>query len=580
MVGKKYILKNICQSTIFFNYKTLSDSMWQYQVSLSPGQVKNIWAFDGTLRFLNNQGTASCVDIIEVLDFPPTHAPILPFPTPTPTPTNTQTPTPTQTGTPTGTPTQTPTETGTPTPTPTFPLDGIILSSVVNTVGYSWEYTFINVNSNCSNLFLEYSLNGGSTWVTNIVGCISSPITWNVGIELNNSVIFRMTQESIVGGPRTSNEISSNIPTNTPTPTMTPTNTMTMTPTSTFPACGIILLSVTYSAGTTWEYNFTNLEPNCVQAFLEYSLDLTTWIPIVGQCSTPEPFDIGVDPTNIIYFRITQECINGGPTTSNIISYNIPTPTPTPTQTQTQTPTNTQTQTPTQTETPTPTPTITETPTMTPTPTETETPTPTPTPTETPTMTPTPTHLRHLFNVLFDSNIYSVCSNGTPTVIYGENSTFDMNNEFYNDVYGPSTIDMSGYYAYLGQEVELDNNGFTLSPFTLCDIIPTQTPTPTPTNTMTMTPTPTMTPTSTFGYYTYSLGTGVTSFDACTYVGLLVDVYAPVAGGIGPNLDEYIYINTSLSTPAPDGYYSNGTAWYNVTGGLGQITTSDPNGCI
>jgi hypothetical protein len=97
---------------------------------------------------------------------------------------------------------------------------------------------------------------------------------------------------------------------------------------------------------------------------------------------------------------------------------------------------------------------------------------------------------------------------------------------------------------------------------------------------MTMTPTPTMTPTATFGYYTYSLGTGVTSFDACTYVGLPVDVYAPVAGGIGPNLDEYIYIDTLLSIPAPDGYYSNGTAWYNVTGGLGQITTSDPNGCI
>ena len=68
MVGKKYILKNICQSTIFFNYKTLSDAMWQYQVSLSPGQIKNIWAFDGTLKFLNNQGTSSCVDIIEVLE--------------------------------------------------------------------------------------------------------------------------------------------------------------------------------------------------------------------------------------------------------------------------------------------------------------------------------------------------------------------------------------------------------------------------------------------------------------------------------------------------------------------------------
>jgi len=119
MVGKKYILKNICQSTIFFNYKTLSDAMWQYQVSLSPGQIKNIWAFDGTLRFLNNQGTSSCVDIIEESVFPPTHAPILPHPTPTPTNTPTNTVTPTVTPTNTSTPTQTPTNTLTPTKTPT-----------------------------------------------------------------------------------------------------------------------------------------------------------------------------------------------------------------------------------------------------------------------------------------------------------------------------------------------------------------------------------------------------------------------------------------------------------------------------
>ena len=536
MVGKKYILKNICQITIFFNYKTLSDSMWQYQVSLAPGQIKNVWAFDGTLRFLNNQGTSSCVDIIEVLDFPPTHSPILPSQTPSQTPTQT----------PTMTPTQTPTQTETPTPTPTFPLNGIILSSVVNTSAYNWEYTFINIDSNCSNLYLEYSLDGGFNWVTNIIGCVTSPTTWDVGIELYDSVIFRITQESIVGGPTTSNEIQNNIPTPTPTPTMTPTNTMTLTPTPTFPLCGIELLSVTYSAGTTWEYNFVNLEPNCVQAFLSYSLDLITWVPIVGQCSTPEPFDIGIDPTNIIYFRITQECINGGPTTSNIFTYNIPTPTPTQTSTPTETPTQT----------------------------------PTPTQTETPTQTPTPTVVtRTLFNVLFDTSIYSVCSTGTPIVIYGENSTFDMNTEFFNDVYGPSTIDMSGYYAYLGQEVELDNTGFAISPFTLCSIIPTPTPTITPTPTTTITPTPSMTPTATFGYYTYSLGTGATSIDACTNVGSPINVYAPVAGGIGPNLNEYIYIDTSLITPAPDGYYSNGTAWYNITGGLGQITSSDPNGC-
>ena len=288
MVGKKYILKNICQVTIFFNYKTLSDAMWQYQVSLSPGQIKNIWAFDGTLRFLNNQGTSSCVDIIETSDFPPIHSPIIPTLTPTPSVTPTNTPTPSVTPTNTQTPSVTPTNTQTPSVTPT----------------------------------------------------------------------------------------------NTQTPSVTPTNTQ-----------------------------------------------------------TPS-----VTPTN------------------------------------TQTPTNTPTNTPTVTQTPTNTPTVTETPTNTP----------------TTTTTPTPTN--------------------TPTV------------------------------------------------------------TSTPTNTPTTTTTPT--PTATIGYYTYSLGTGSTANLACAdFSSAPNTIYGTVAGGIGPNVGESLFVNTGLTIAVANGYYSNGTAWYQVTGGLGQITQSDPNGC-
>ena len=56
-------------------------------------------------------------------------------------------------------------------------------------------------------------------------------------------------------------------------------------------------------------------------------------------------------------------------------------------------------------------------------------------------------------------------------------------------------------------------------------------------------------------------------------------VYGSVAGGPGPNVGEFLYSNTALTIPVSDGYYSNGIAWYNVTGGLGEVTTTDPNGC-
>ena len=187
-----------------------------------------------------------------------------------------------------------------------------------------------------------------------------------------------------------------------------------------------------------------------------------------------------------------------------------------PTLTPTPTNTSTPTNTPTVTSTPTNTPTVTSTPTNTPTVTS----TPTNTPTNTPTVTSTPTN--------------------TPTVTSTPTNT------------------------------------------------PTTTSTPTPTNTSTVTSTPTNTPTTTstptptatIGYYTYSLGTGSTAPAACTdFSSAPNTIYGTVAGGIGPNINEFLYINTGLSIAVADGYYSNGTGWYRVTGGLGQITSSDPNGC-
>ena len=53
-----------------------------------------------------------------------------------------------------------------------------------------------------------------------------------------------------------------------------------------------------------------------------------------------------------------------------------------------------------------------------------------------------------------------------------------------------------------------------------------------------------------------------------------------MAGGPGPNAGEYLYFDTALTVPVIDGYYSNGTAAFLVSGGLGEVTGVDPTACI
>ena len=289
------------------------------------------------------------------------------------------------------------------------------------------------------------------------------------------------------------------------------------------------------------------------------------------------------------------------------------TPTPTNTETPTNTPTNTQTgtaavtPTPTNTETPTntptgtaevtPTPTNTETPTNTPTPTQTGTAavTPSPTNTETPTNTPTPTIDRISYTVYYGTTQEEACGQyNSSSTIYGNNPQFDLCTEFWNAPSGGPTVDMSGYYKNNNYVVQLDSNGDTVGLGTLCQTLtptptntetPTQTPTnsqtPTVTTTETPTTTPTTTPTATFGYYTYSLGTGGTVNDACTdFISAPNTIYGTVAGGPGPNAGEFLYFNTALTIPVADGYYSNGTAAFLVSGGAGEVTGVDPTACI
>jgi hypothetical protein len=227
-----------------------------------------------------------------------------------------------------------------------------------------------------------------------------------------------------------------------------------------------------------------------------------TYLPISGGT-----IDLGVQtfPFNYIsdYYFGTYNCYV--PTYATMYSVVVPGPTPTPTPTNTPTttptPTVTSTPTPTNTQTPTNTSTTTQTPTTTPTntPTNTQTPTTTATqtPTTTPTPTPTPTSNRFGFAVYTGLTSDDACSQvNIPTTIYGDESLFDENTQFYNDSFGPVTINMIGFYNYEQVVIELFTNGTINGVFSLC-VTPTPTNTETPTNTPTNTPTPTNTETPT-----------------------------------------------------------------------------------
>jgi hypothetical protein len=275
--------------------------------------------------------------------------------------------------------------------------------------------------------------------------------------------------------------------------------------------------------------------------------------------------------------------------TPSVTATNTPTPTntgtPTNTPTNTETPTNTPTTTttltatPTNTETPTNTPTTTTTLTATPTTTTTLTPTPTNTgtPTNTPTVTNTPTQSRFTFAITSGSTSNVACDAGAAGTIYGDEPIFNDNTRFYNLLTGPVNIDMTGYYANLGVVVLLNPTGFETGGYTLCSILPTLTQTPTVTQTPTNTATLTPTPTPTIGYYIYSLGYDVSStVSACSAT--------PSNYYLSPSdnplsVGDTIWSDTALSTPALNGYYSDGIGWYQVTGGAGVIGFSDPNGC-
>jgi hypothetical protein len=127
MACSKYTLTNTGSTTVNFSYRRCDDSLWEYQVELTPGQTKNIWVINGTYTIAPLY--KSMISLINQGAFPPINATATPTATPTTTPTVTptpsitasQTPTPSVTASQTQTPTQTntPTSTTTSTPTPT-----------------------------------------------------------------------------------------------------------------------------------------------------------------------------------------------------------------------------------------------------------------------------------------------------------------------------------------------------------------------------------------------------------------------------------------------------------------------------
>lgn len=285
---------------------------------------------------------------------------------------------------------------------------------------------------------------------------------------------------------------------------------------------------------------------------------------------------------------------------TNLGSFPFTSPTPTPSITASPTPTPSTTASVTATPTPTKTPTVT--------PTNTQTPTNTPTNTQ----TPTPTTSRSSFSVYSGTTSLDACGEvSSPVTVFGNNTQFDLSDQFWNVSTGPATIDMTGFIQYNNFVAELNTTGVVQGFITICPtltptptntqtptntVTPTQTvtqtstntptPTQTPTNTATQTQTPTNTPTNTptptqtIGYYEYTLGTGSTANLACIdFSGAPNTIYGTISGGPGPNIGEFLYFDTGLSIAVPDGFYSNGTAVFQVSGGAGEITGVDPSGC-
>ena len=393
----------------------------------------------------------------------------------------------------------------------------------------------------CDDSMWQYQVELEPNQIKNIWLIDNTYSTANVTIVVNNQGPFPP-----IGATPTPTPTPSNTPAVTPTPTQTGTPPITPTPTPT---------NVVRTALSIPCHSESSAEEacDCQQAATIFvngtSLANSTlaWTNDVGP-NTGDPTGWYVEDNDIYY--LNGGCGVGCATGASITFSGSCGVTPTPTNTLTQTPT----------------------------PTANATPTPTGTPTGTPaqTPTPTPTVSRYSFSVTSGLTENEACESGVSGTIWGDSPLFDNCLQFYPESFGGSSM-LAGFYASGGLVTEIDSSGTQIGAFISCAAVPTPTPTVTTTPTETPAPTPEPTPTATIGYYEYILGSGATATIACS--ASTNSVYGTVAGGPGPNIGETLYQNSALTVPVANGFYSNATAWYQVTGGSGLITSSDPNGC-
>lgn len=198
------------------------------------------------------------------------------------------------------------------------------------------------------------------------------------------------------------------------------------------------------------------------------------------------------------------------------------------------------------------------------------------TPTQTPTQTVTPTNsVRTAISRCHDENSPSLaCECGQSATLFVNGTTLANSTLSWTDAVGPNTGDPIGYYAENGIVYYLNGgcgigcaSGATITVYGVC---PSSTPTPTPTTTIT--------------YFSFLLGTGTTSNDACTDYGVSPStLFGTIAAGPILSIGDILYQTSGNppTNPVGVGFYSDGVSWWQVDGsGLpGQITDNGPSGC-
>ena len=70
MACSKYTLTNTGSTSVNFSYQRCDDTFWDYQIELTPNQVKNIWVIDGTYTVAPS--FKASISLINDGVFPPT----------------------------------------------------------------------------------------------------------------------------------------------------------------------------------------------------------------------------------------------------------------------------------------------------------------------------------------------------------------------------------------------------------------------------------------------------------------------------------------------------------------------------